>query len=186
MLRPLPGAGHPTILVEISSDSMDEPSKHSKIGVEIRQAREADEQGILNCLAEAFQPYREQYSAEGYADTVLDDRALRARLQTMMVLVAVSNGGIVGTVAGIGPQAREGHLRGMAVLPHYKGSGVSAQLLAAIETWLRRSGCTRVTLDTTQPLLAAMRFYEKHGYSRSGRVTDFFGMALIEYAKEIG
>ncbi len=31
-----------------------------------------------------------------------------------------------------------------------------------------------------------MRFYEKHGYRRSGRITDFFGMALHEYGKELG
>jgi hypothetical protein len=31
-----------------------------------------------------------------------------------------------------------------------------------------------------------MRFYERHGYRRSGRVQDFFGMPLIEYAKDIG
>jgi hypothetical protein len=35
------------------------------------------------------------------------------------------------------------------------------------------------------PLEAAMTFYEKHGYVRSGRVTDFFGMRLIEYAKRL-
>jgi hypothetical protein len=43
-----------------------------------------------------------------------------------------------------------------------------------------------VTLNTTEPLSAAMKFYEKHGYQRSGRVSDFFGMRLIGYAKQIG
>jgi hypothetical protein len=28
-----------------------------------------------------------------------------------------------------------------------------------------------------------MRFYERHGYRRSGRISDFFGMPLIEYVK---
>jgi len=28
-----------------------------------------------------------------------------------------------------------------------------------------------------------MRFYERHGYRRSGKIGDFFGMALIEYVK---
>jgi hypothetical protein len=28
-----------------------------------------------------------------------------------------------------------------------------------------------------------MRFYEKNGYRRTGKITDFFGMLLIEYAK---
>ena len=32
----------------------------------------------------------------------------------------------------------------------------------------------------------AIRFYERHGYRPTGRVSDFFGMELIEYAKELG
>ena len=38
---------------------------------------------------------------------------------------------------------------------------------------------------TTEPLERAMRFYEKHGYRRSGRVTDFFGMTLHEWVKSL-
>ena len=37
----------------------------------------------------------------------------------------------------------------------------------------------------TLPLQVAMSFYEKHGYRRSGKVTDFFSMALLEYVKEL-
>ena len=65
---------------------------------------------------------------------------------------------------------REGHLRGMAVLPAWRGAGVAAALLAAAEEWLRSTGCKRVTLDTTLPLRATMKFYEKNGYRRSGTV----------------
>src|SRR5690348_13799922 len=93
-----------------------------RIEVEIRQAREEDAQSILKCLATAFEPYRGQYSAGGYRDTVLNDITLLARMQWMQVLVAVLNGDVIGTVAGAEPQAGEGHLRGMAVLPQYRGS----------------------------------------------------------------
>jgi GNAT superfamily N-acetyltransferase len=58
-------------------------------------------------------------------------------------------------------------------------------LLAAIEAHLRVQGCKRITLDTTLPLEPAMKFYEKNGYHRSGNIQDFFGMPLIEYAKQI-
>jgi ribosomal protein S18 acetylase RimI-like enzyme len=47
-----------------------------------------------------------------------------------------------------------------------------------------RQKCTHITLDTTPPLERAMRFYEKFGYRRSGRTTDFFGMPLFEYYKD--
>ena len=58
-------------------------------------------------------------------------------------------------------------------------------LLAAIEDWLRIRGCKQVTLDTTEPLKSAIAFYEKNGYRRSGHVSDFFGMGLIEYSKKL-
>jgi len=152
---------------------------------DIRPAQPVDASGILKCLAEAFNPYRHQYTVEAYRDTVLDEASVRNRMQQMHILVAVSDGEIVGTVAGAIGDNGEGHLRGMAVLPSFRGTGTAAQLLAAVEANLGNLGCQRVTLDTTLPLQAAMRFYEKHGYVRSGRVTNFFGMPLIEYAKQL-
>lgn len=157
----------------------------SKIEFDIRLAEEADSPGILRCLAEAFEPYRRQYTTEAFADTVLNGDSLKARMKTMAVIVAVANGEVIGTIAGAKRDEGVGHLRGMAVMPSLRGSGVAAKLLDAIETHLRGCRCTRVTLNTTEPLLAAMKFYEKHGYSRSGRVSDFFGMSLIGYAKQI-
>jgi hypothetical protein len=53
------------------------------------------------------------------------------------------------------------------------------------ESELQQRKCTRVTLDTTEQLLRAMRFCEKHGYRRSGKTKDFFGMPLIEYQKTL-
>jgi hypothetical protein len=40
-----------------------------------------------------------------------------------------------------------------------------------------------VTLDTTAPLVRAIRFYERNGYARSGAVSNFYGMQLYEYRK---
>ena len=71
----------------------------------------------------------------------------------------------------------------MAVLPAWQGAGVAALLLDAAERELRDKGCSLVTLDTTEPLERATRFYEKHGYRPSGRVSEFYGMPLFEYVK---
>jgi len=62
---------------------------------------------------------------------------------------------------------------------------VAARLLSAVEGELRQKKCRRVTLDTTAQLKRAMRFYEKSGFRRSGRVRDFFGMPLFDYVKAI-
>jgi len=150
----------------------------------IRPAEICDEDGILRCLAEAFGPYRTEYTSQAFADTVLDPPALAARMQSMHVMVASCAGEIVGTVAGSLADG-EGHLRGMAVLPKLCGTGLAGALLKAIEFWLKDHGCSRVTLDTTLHLSAAMKFYENHGYRKSGQVMDFFGLPLVEYVKEL-
>jgi GNAT superfamily N-acetyltransferase len=151
----------------------------------IRAAGRGDEEEILRCLAAAFEPYRAEYTPQAYADTVLDQASLKKRLQQMHVLVAVASEEIVGTVAASLLNG-EGHLRGMAVRPEWRGSGLSALLLRTIETWVESQGCKRVTLDTVLPLQAAIRFYEKNGYRKSGRVSDLYGMPLVDYVKEIG
>ena len=104
----------------------------------------------------------------------------------MSVFVAVTAGSqIVGTIACAVINAGEGHLRGMAVLPEWHGRGIAEKLLQSAEAELAARNCSRITLDTTEPLQRAMRFYEKHGYVASGRTTDFFGMPLHEYVKDL-
>jgi GNAT superfamily N-acetyltransferase len=154
--------------------------------VSIRKAKGEDSPGILACLRQAFEEFREGYTPEAFLDTVLTPMTLRERLETMSVFVAVnSEEQVVGTIATSVVGLEEGHLRGMAVLPSLRGTGIAAQLLRQAEAELTRFRCARVTLDTTEPLLRAMRFYEKHGYRRSGKTKDFFGMYLIEYQKTL-
>jgi GNAT superfamily N-acetyltransferase len=156
---------------------MDSPAE-----IEICSANPAYADVILRCLAAAFGSHGTEYTPAAFADTVLSPETVQIRLQQMHVLVATVAGNVVGTVSG-GCDAGEGHLRGMAVLPEWRGLGVAAKLLAAIETWLASRGCKRITLDTTLPLKAAMKFYEKNGYHRSGHIADFHGMPLLEYVK---
>lgn len=150
----------------------------------IRSATAEDAEAILSCLTLAFEPFRADYTSDAYRDTVPTLDAFHARLASMCVLVAVSaNGEIVGTVAAQRSTPNEGHLRGMAVRPDWQGAGVADRLLEAAERTLLDWNCSRVSLDTTEPLQRAIRFYLRHGFRASGRVTDFFGMPLFEYLK---
>ena len=158
----------------------------SNDSVAIRRATAGDAQGILDCLAAAFEPYRTSYTREAYLDTVLTPETIQRRLQSMTVLVAIADACVIGTIACSMIHHQEGHLRGMAVLPEWLGRGIAERLLLAAEGELAQRGCSRITLDTTEPLQRAMQFYEKHGYRRSGNTTDFFGMPLHEYVKELG
>lgn len=152
----------------------------------IRHATVADAHSILKCLAVSFEPYKSSYTPAAYQDTVLTSELLSRRLEKMTILVAVSEGGtLVGTIAYQRIGEFEGHLRGMAVLHAWQGLGIAAKLLAQAELELRKTKCSRISLDTTEPLALAMRFYEKHGYRRSGKTGDFFDMRLIEYIKNL-
>jgi len=103
----------------------------------------------------------------------------------MTVYVAcIPSGEVVGTIATAW-EGKEGHLRGMAVLPAWQGKSVAEHLLRAAESDLATAGCARVTLDTTIPLQRAIRFYERNGFAATGEVSDFFGMPLHEYAKAL-
>jgi GNAT superfamily N-acetyltransferase len=90
---------------------------------------------------------------------------------------------VVGTVGYKLIDQHEGHIRGMAVHRSWQGCGVAQQLLASVESELRLSGCSRISLDTTEPLKRASRFYQRNGFAASGKVTDFFGMPLFEHVK---
>src|SRR5215831_13753329 len=118
---------------------------------------------VLECLRSAFAPFELAYTAAAYEDTVF--------------MAADGNGRVVGTIARSMMSEAEGHLRGMAVQPAWQASD---RLLQYAEDELIKRNCRRITLDTTQPLQRAMRFYERHGYRRSGKVQDFFEMPLIE------
>ena len=148
----------------------------------VRRATPADADVIVDCMREAFAPFKDQYTQGAYEDTVPD--SINDRLKTMSVFVAVYNDNIIGTIA-CAKHEKEGHLRGMAVGAVWRGQGVAAALLQAAEDELRKQNCRRVTLDTTEPLERAMRFYEKHGYRATGGGEDFFGMRLREYAKDL-
>jgi len=153
----------------------------------IRKATYEDCAAVLECLRSAFAPYRERYRPEAFLDTVLTPDAFRHRLSEMSVVVATSTSGeVVGTIAYKVLESREGHLRGMAVRPEWHGTGLSTSLLETAENELRKAGCNIITLDTTEPLNRAIRFYQKNGFRPTGRIGRFFGMPLFENSKTIG
>lgn len=152
---------------------------------EIRKAARDDAAGILDCLRAAFSEYRQDYTEGAYCDTVLTPESVATLLSNSVLYVAIdATQQVVGSVGYTQANEQEGHIRGMAVRPEWQGAGVATQLLQRVESELRDEKCSRVSLDTTEPLRRAMRFYERNGYQRSGKVTDFFGMTLIEYIKE--
>jgi len=184
-----PAHGSPGTCCSIQTERMSghtaEGSSSKPKDLNVRRASKLDVDSIRQCLAAAFEPFRTQYTRGGFFDTVPSAANLVRRIAEMTLFVAEAEGRVVGTIGCHKCSDQEGHLRGMAVLPGWQGSGVAAKLLAAAEAELKRRGCSGVTLDTTEPLQRAIRFYEKHGFRPSGHVSDFFGMRLHEYVKQL-
>ncbi len=158
----------------------------AKPSFSIREARNEDCPGILECLSMAFAPYRAEYTPEAFLDTVLTPETLGKRLSQMSLFVAIDlSGQVLGTIACQTLQRGEGHLRGMAVRPEWQGSGMSRRLLEQAEAELTKAGCRTITLDTTEPLKRAVHFYQNNGFRPTGTVRDFFGMTLFEYSKSV-
>jgi ribosomal protein S18 acetylase RimI-like enzyme len=158
----------------------------SPVPCTVREATPQDSTAILACLRESFEPFRHAYTPGAFTDTVLAPDALARRFLSMTILIAATpNGSIIGTISAGMAGPHEGHLRGMAVRAAWQGRGIAAQLLASAEALLQSRGCRRVTLDTTEPLARAVAFHKKNGYSPTGRVQDFYGMPLHEFAKDL-
>ena len=183
--RPHDCRGAPSASAAASPSSPTEDASPKLQGFHVRRANRSDLEAIRRCLAEAFEPFRTQYTTEAFADTVPSAAKLRKRSAEMCLFVAEHQEQVIGTIGCSRTNNTEGHLRGMAVLPAWQGSGIATALMDAAEMELRRQGCNRVTLDTTEPLKRAIRFYRRHGFSPTGRVDAFFGMRLYEYAKPL-
>ena len=61
-------------------------------------------------------------------------------------------------------------LEDMVVSPKIRGQNVGSSLIEYALDYARKQGCQRITLLTDSDNIAAHRFYERHGFSRSTMV----------------
>lgn len=105
--------------------------------------------------------------------------------------VARAGGAIVGTIGLKEFAPGEAALRKMFVAKAHRGQAdVAAQLLTGLLETARDRGIKRIVLGTTTAFKAALRFYEKHGFTAIGEEAlpnEFPRMAVDTrfYAKEL-
>jgi putative acetyltransferase len=82
--------------------------------------------------------------------------------------VVTIEGQLVGTISLIPFGAKKGCIRKMFVHKDFRGKeyGIARLLLTTLFNWARIQGITALYLGTIERLKAAMRFYEKNGFSR--------------------
>jgi GNAT superfamily N-acetyltransferase len=153
--------------------------------IHIHRAIPDEAAAIARVLHESFKEYRPLYTDGGFAATALNEEQVRNRMSEGPVWIALSGADAVGTVAAV-TKNESAYIRGMAVLPRTRGSGVGSVLLHEVEHWARSEGCVRLFLSTTPFLDSAIRLYERHGFHRvNNGPHDLFGTPLFIMEKMI-
>ena len=65
---------------------------------------------------------------------------------------------------------KPGSFHRIVVHPSLQGAGLGGRMLDEVLELLRRGGCDCVRCDTSENNLPALRFYEKHGFRRCGKL----------------
>jgi len=153
--------------------------------VQIRLAASVDAAQIASVLRESFIEYRDSYTPEGFAATTPTIEEVQSRMEEGPVWVTLLDGSVVGTVAAV-ERGEDLYVRGMAVLPAARGSGVGQLLLREIEDYAATRGYRRLVLSTTPFLHSAIRLYERFGFLRSEEgARDLKGTPLFTMVKNL-
>ena len=156
---------------------------NSSSSIEIRVAEVADTAAIASLLAASFADYFALYTPAGYAATAITAHEIASRMKEGPVWVALGDGLIVGTVSVVA-QGESLYIRGMAVLPSARGTGIGVALLRQVEQFAANGSFKRLYLSTTPFLDRAIRLYEHFGFRRiTAGPHDLFGTPLFTMEK---
>lgn len=78
-----------------------------------------------------------------------------------------------------------GEIKRLRVHPDYQQQGLGQQILASLEIAARSLGYNQLELDTLEGQVAAIRFFERHGYRRQG-TRQFGNHKQLLMGKKIG
>jgi len=141
---------------------------------------------IALTLHMAFLEFEPLYTPEAFATTISSPDQIRRRLNEGPIWVAMQDDAVVGTVSVV-PDGDDLYIRGMAVGPAARGSGIGCELVKQVEDYATRRGFKRLYLSATPFLIGAIRLYEKCGFVRNDDGPDnLFGTPLFTMEKKLG
>ena len=153
--------------------------------LQIRPATPPDAPALAEILHESFVEYAALYTQEAFAATTPNADQILTRMREGPVWLAAREAEVLGTVAAE-LRGESAYVRGMAVLPRARGSGVGARLLMQVEYWASDRGCRRILLGTTPFLNAAIQLYHRSGFRRTDAGPhELFGTPLFTMEKDI-
>ena len=157
----------------------------------IRDASDEDIQGFIDCYIKVWKSFRgilpEQYVEEVIeeADQPSFQENIRSAIANpdRILLVAVKEGEIVGHAQGRANRGGYSWLGFMGVSPDHWRQGISRALLLGFIEESRKSGCTKVSLDTAPCLKPAIKLYTDMGFIPEGYMRNHMhGLDLIFYS----
>lgn len=142
---------------------------------------------IYQLLLDAFEPYRSQYTEGAFNATVVNPERMAKRIEgnAFDVFIAIENNAIAGTFSLKKINENTLYMATMAVSPVYYGKGIGFKILEEVEKIALQKGSTKIQLDTSEPLLNAIKLYEKFGFSRTGNKMDYHGLTIFEMVKSL-
>jgi GNAT superfamily N-acetyltransferase len=151
--------------------------------IRIRRAGPDDVATIAAVLFESFVQYKDLYTEKGFSATTPGVEDIRRRMEEGPVWVGVRDGVIAGTVSVVA-RGDSLYIRGMAVLPSARGSGIGSGLLREVESVACAAGHKRLVLSTTPFLRSAIQLYESFGFRRTDADPhDLFATPLFTMEK---
>jgi predicted N-acetyltransferase YhbS len=143
--------------------------------VEVRDAGPADREDIREVVAAAYTQFKTALPPTAYARYLADLLDLDGHTRRGQLLVAEVDGRIRGSAAfypntfsqGMGWPRGWAGLRGLAVHPEARGSGIARALLSESERRARVRGARVFAFHTATFMTEAIALYERLGYCRT-------------------
>jgi ribosomal protein S18 acetylase RimI-like enzyme len=130
----------------------------------------------LRALQEAPLAFGSTYARESqFADSVWHERAARCCGDQATGYMAWDGDKACGLVGGLSDptDASRVHLVSMWVAPEHRGQGVGRLLVAQVHTWARARQAKALLLMVTSSNVGALRFYERLGFTPTGRTEPY-------------
>jgi len=150
----------------------------------IAVASSGDAETIAAILLDAFREFEPLYTPGGFRATTPTAAEILARWPEGPSWIATIDGKAVGTAAAV-DRGDEIYVRSMAVTPAARGAGVGVALLDAVTRFAIDTGARRMRLSTTPFLHAAIRLYERAGFTPQPGPLDLHGTPLFAMIKDL-
>ena len=156
---------------------------------EIRDFTPADADAVNAVALAAFEEYRGAYS--DWPALVRHYGAMTRLAERGEIIVAESDGRVVGVVAYVGPNAAKPAMfdpawpviRMLAVDPSARGHGLGRALTEECIRRARRDGAAQIALHTSPIMQVALAMYLRQGFVPLRETTPVFGVPYCIYLK---